>query len=172
MSCLAVSKRWIYQLYAAKSPLVDVVFVSVIATVPFAKVNYIRPSSPCSKPDRRNALTRPATMPSGVEVFTNDTDKLGSILSYQTIITQCYELGPRQATATNISGVRISLDKKSDNEVSNIWVKFWRNITMGKAKTQRFVAQYLRDSNNPVVCAPRVYLAFTAWSGFGCIVTE
>jgi len=71
----------------------------------------------------------------------------------------------------NVSGVRITLNKKSDNEVSNIWVKFGPSITMVEAETQRFVAHYLEDNDIPTVRAPRVYLAFT-WCGFGYIVTE
>ncbi|CAA7261249.1 unnamed protein product [Cyclocybe aegerita] len=110
-------------------------------------------------------------MSSTVDVFISDENKPANIPSYATIITQCFDLGPQQATATNISGVRITLDKRSDNEVSNIWVKFGSNITMGEAKTQRFVAQYLEDNNNPAVRAPRVYLAFT-WGSFGFIVAE
>ncbi|KAH9160945.1 hypothetical protein EDB89DRAFT_818080 [Lactarius sanguifluus] len=110
-------------------------------------------------------------MSSKVDVFINDEKKPANIPSYQTIITQCFHLGPHQATATNISGVRITLDKRSDNEVNNIWVKFGRNITMGEAKTQRFVAQYLEANDNTAVRAPRVYIAFT-WGDFGFIVAE
>ncbi len=110
-------------------------------------------------------------MSSKVDVFINDEKKPANILSYETIITQCFDLGPHQATATNISGVRITLDKRFDNEVSNIWVKFGRNITMGEAKTQRFVAQYLEANDNPAVRALRVYIAFT-WDDFSFIVAE
>lgn len=42
---------------------------------------------------------------------------------------------------------------------------------MAEARTQSYVVQYLQDSNNTAVRAPRVYLAFT-WSGFGFIVSE
>ena len=73
--------------------------------------------------------------------------------------------------AINISGVRIALYKTSDLDVSNIWVKFGLGIAMGSARTQRFVAQYLRDNNNPAVRAPRLYLAFT-WVPLGYIVSE
>jgi len=110
-------------------------------------------------------------MSSIVNVFINDKDKPANIPKYETIITQCFDLGPRQATATNISGVRITLDKRADNEVSDIWVKFGREITMAEAETQRFVAQYLEGNDVPTVRAPRVYLAFT-WGAFSYIVTE
>ncbi len=110
-------------------------------------------------------------MSSKVDVFIDDEKKPANIPSYEMIITQCFDLGPHQATATNISSVRITLDKRSDNEVSDIWVKFGRNITMGEAKTQRFVAQYLEANDNPAVRAPRVYIAFT-WGDFGFIVAE
>jgi hypothetical protein len=110
-------------------------------------------------------------MSSNVDVFINDKDKPANIPKYEMIITQCFDLGPRQATAANISGVRITLDKRSDNEVSDIWVKLGRNITMAEAETQRFVAQYLEENDIPAVRAPRVYLAFT-WGGLGYIVTE
>ncbi|KAH9019384.1 hypothetical protein EDB85DRAFT_2008705, partial [Lactarius pseudohatsudake] len=111
------------------------------------------------------------TISSKVDVFINYEKKPANIPSYETIITQCFHLGPHQATATNINSVRITLDKRSDNEVSDIWVKFGRNITMGEAKTQRFVAQYLEANDNPAVRAPRVYIAFT-WGDFGLIVAE
>lgn len=110
-------------------------------------------------------------MSSKVDVCINDEKKPANIPSYGTIITQCFDLGPHQATDTNISGVRITLYKRSDNEVSDIWVKFGRNITMGEAKTQQFVAQYLEANNIPTVRAPRVYVAFT-WGDFGFIVGE
>jgi hypothetical protein len=110
-------------------------------------------------------------MSSKVNVFINGKDKPANIPKYETIIKQCFDLGPRQATTTNISGVRITLDKRSDNEVSDIWVKHGREITMAEAETQCFVAQYLEDNDIPAVRAPCVYLAFT-WGGFGYIVTE
>ncbi|KAG8911170.1 hypothetical protein FRC00_006960, partial [Tulasnella sp. 408] len=110
-------------------------------------------------------------MSSQAMVVIDDKDKPTNIPDFLTIITQCFALGPQQATATNISGVRIALYKTSDHDASNIWVKFGSNITMGEAKTQCYVVQYLRDSNNTAVRAPRVYLAFT-WSGFGFIVSE
>ncbi|CAA7264995.1 unnamed protein product [Cyclocybe aegerita] len=110
-------------------------------------------------------------MSSKVKVFVNDEGKPANIPDYETIITQSSNLRRRQATATNINGVRIALDKMSDLDVSNIWVKFGRTITMGEANTQRFVAQYLQANNIPAVRAPRVYLAFT-WGVFGYIVTE
>ena len=110
-------------------------------------------------------------MSSKVNVFIDDEGKPANMLSYETIIEQCFVQGPLQATATNISGVRIDLDKRSEVEASHIWVKFGCSITMGEARTQRFVAQYLQGNNNPAVRAPRVYLAFT-WGNFGYIVTE
>lgn len=110
-------------------------------------------------------------MSSKVMVFINDEGKPANIPDYKTIITQCPDLLHSQATATNISGVRFTLDKRSDLDVRNIWVKFGRTITMGEANTQRFVAQYLQANNIPAVRAPRVYLAFT-WGPFGYIVTE
>ena len=110
-------------------------------------------------------------MSSHVEVFINDEDKPSNIPDYATIIKQCFDLGPQQVTAINVSGVHIALDKRSDHDVSDIWVKFGRNIAMSEAMTQRFVAQHLQANNNPDVRAPRVYLAFT-WGGFGYIVSE
>jgi hypothetical protein len=110
-------------------------------------------------------------MTSTVNVFINDENKPVNIPSYETIIKQCFDLCPGQVTAINTSGVRITLDKRSDTEVSDIWVKFGSDITMGEAKTQRFVAQYLESNNIAAVRAPRVYLAFT-WGRFGFIVTE
>ncbi|KAG8983778.1 hypothetical protein FRB90_005768 [Tulasnella sp. 427] len=110
-------------------------------------------------------------MSSQAMVFIYDADKPTNIPSYETIIEQCFNLGPQQATDINISGVRIALNKTSDRDVSNIWVKSGRNVTMGEARTQRFVAQYLQANNNPAVRAPRVYLAFT-WGSFGFIVAE
>jgi hypothetical protein len=97
---------------------------------------------------------------SSVNVFINDKDKPANIPKYETIIDQCFDLGPRQVTATNVSGVRITLDKRSDNDVSDIWVKHGCTITMAEAETQRFVAQYLENNDIPTVRAPRVYLAF------------
>jgi hypothetical protein len=110
-------------------------------------------------------------MSSNVNVFINDENKPANIPSYETIIKQCFDLRPGQVTAINTSGVRIILDKRSDTEVSDIWVKFGSDITMGEAKTQRFVAQYLESNNIAAVGAPRVYLAFT-WDRFGFIVTK
>jgi hypothetical protein len=110
-------------------------------------------------------------MASTVNVFINDKDKPANIPKYETIIDQCFNLGPRQVTAINVSGVRITLDKRSDNDVSDIWVKHGCAITMAEAKTQSFVAQYLEDNDIPVVRAPRVYLAFM-WGACGYIVSE
>jgi len=111
-------------------------------------------------------------MPSKANVFINDKDKPANIPNYETIITHCFDLGPRQATDINISGVRITLDQRSDtdNEVSDIWVKHGGRISMSEAETQRFVVQYLEYSI-PTVRAPRVYLAFT-WGDFGYIVGD
>ena len=110
-------------------------------------------------------------MSSYVEVFINDEGKPANIPDYATIITQCFELGPQQTTTINISGVHIAVDKRSDGDISDIWVKSGRNVTMGEAMTQRFVAQYLQANNNRDVRAPRIYLAFT-WGDFGYIVSE
>jgi hypothetical protein len=110
-------------------------------------------------------------MSSEVLVFIDDKGKPTNIPDFATIIKQCFELGPGQATATNISGVRITLEKGSDHDVSDIWVKYGDNITMGEARTQLFVAQYLQDKNSPAVRAPCLYLAFT-WSDCGFIVSE
>jgi len=110
-------------------------------------------------------------MPSLVEVFIENESKPTNIPCYETIIQQCFHLQTSQATDTNISGVQIALDKQFHLDVSNIWVKFGRNITMGEARTQNFVAQHLQANRTSVVRAPHVYLAFT-WGGFGFIVTE
>ncbi|KAF8644305.1 hypothetical protein AX16_008552 [Volvariella volvacea WC 439] len=110
-------------------------------------------------------------MASTVSVFINDKDKPENIPDYSTIIQRCAELGSLQATATNVSGVRITLDKRSDRDVSNVWVKSGLGITMAEAATQCLVAQYLDKNNIPTVRAPRVYLAFT-WGDIGYIVTE
>ena len=110
-------------------------------------------------------------MATQVKVVINDKDKPGNIPDYKTLIKQCLEQGPLQETAVNIRGVRLALDKKSDHDVGNIWVKYGGNITMGEAKTQHLVAEYLRDCNNPVVRAPRVFLAFTC-GHCGFIVSE
>lgn len=110
-------------------------------------------------------------MPPKVNVFINDEGKPANIPDYETIITQSSNLRPSQVTAINVNGVQIALDKKSDLDVSNIWVKFGRSITMGEANTQHFVAQYLQANNITAVRAPRVYLAFT-WGPFVYIVTE
>jgi hypothetical protein len=105
-----------------------------------------------------------------INVFINDENKPMNIPDYKTIITQSFALRPGQNTATNTNGVCIPLDKQSDTEVSVIWVKFGSDIAMDEAKTQLFVAQYLKGNNVAAVCAPRVYLAFT-WDRFGFIVT-
>ena len=110
-------------------------------------------------------------MSSIVNVFINDGNKPTNIPDYKTIITQSFDLRPGQITATNTSGVRIPLDKKSDTDVSAVWVKFGSDIVMGEAKTQLLVAQHLERNNVAAVRAPHVYLAFT-WGHFGFIVTE
>ena len=85
-------------------------------------------------------------MTSTVNVFINDENKLANIPSYETIIKQCFDLRPGQVTAINTSGVRITLDKRSDTEVSDIWVKFGSDITMAEAKTQlKAIAQRWRE---------------------------
>ncbi|KAG5649630.1 hypothetical protein H0H81_002787, partial [Sphagnurus paluster] len=110
-------------------------------------------------------------MGSYVQIFIDDEDKPANIPDFETITTQCFELRPKQTTAINISGVRIPVEKKSDGDISDIWVKFGPNVTMGEARTQQFVAQYLEAENNHKVCAPRVYIAFT-WGVYGYIVSE
>ncbi|TFK45776.1 hypothetical protein OE88DRAFT_1639476, partial [Heliocybe sulcata] len=79
-----------------------------------------------------------------------------------------FKLGPRQA---HVRGVHITLDKQSDDQLTDIWVKYGYGVTMAEARTQCFVWQYLQDTNNPAVRAPRVYLAFTRKT-FGFIVSE
>ncbi|KAJ3502364.1 hypothetical protein NLJ89_g8924 [Agrocybe chaxingu] len=108
---------------------------------------------------------------SQVVVCIDDKGKPANIPDLEMIITRSFDERDRQATATNTSGVRIDLDKRSDLDVSSIWVKSGRNITMGEANMQRFVAEYLQNNNISAVRAPRVYLAFT-WGIFGFIVTE
>ncbi|TFY65133.1 hypothetical protein EVG20_g5698 [Dentipellis fragilis] len=110
-------------------------------------------------------------MTSTVNVFINNEDKPTNIPDYRTIIEQSRALRPRQVTDINVSGVRITLDKKLDSDVSDIWVKFGWSITMGEAKTQNFVAQHLESNKVAAVRAPRVYLAFT-WGSVGFIVSE
>ncbi|KAH8826248.1 hypothetical protein DL96DRAFT_1607559 [Flagelloscypha sp. PMI_526] len=110
-------------------------------------------------------------MTSQVKVFINDEGKPANLPNYETIIKQCPELLPQQTTAVNVSGVRIALEKKSELDVNNIWVKFGWGIHMSEAKTQRFVTEYLQDNDISVVRAPRVYLAFM-WGVLGYIVME
>jgi hypothetical protein len=108
---------------------------------------------------------------SDVAAFIDRADKPANIPSCETIILRSLALRPSQTTATNISGVRITLENSSHNEVSNIWVKFGRHITEGEAKTQGFVPKYLEDNDIYAVRAPRVYLAFT-WGSLCFIVME
>ena len=108
---------------------------------------------------------------STVYVSIDDAGKPANIPNYETIIRQCFEQGPRQETTTNITGVRLTLEKKTDDDVSDIWVKFGIGIAMSEAFTQRFVAQYLHDNNIAAVRAPRVYRAFK-WGNLGYIVSE
>ena len=110
-------------------------------------------------------------MTSKVKVHINDEDKPTNIPNYETIIDQCFNLGPSQATDINQSGVRITLDKKSEQDASDIWVKFGIGINMSEARTQRFVGQYLQNNNVSTVRVPHVYLAFTL-GGSGFIVSE
>ena len=112
-----------------------------------------------------------ATTTSKAKVVIDAENKPENLPSFKDIIERCFAERPRQSTAFNIHGVRLALDKRSSNEVSDIWVKFGSNITMGEAKTQRFVAQHLEANDNPAVRAPRVYIAFT-WCGIGFIVME
>lgn len=106
-------------------------------------------------------------------VFINDKNKAANIPDCQTIIAQSFELGPGQVTAINVSGVRLTLSKTSDqnSDVSDIWVKYGGEINMGEARTQHFVSQYLHNTKCTTVRAPRVYIAFT-WKRFGFIVSE
>lgn len=115
-------------------------------------------------------------MPSEVlpVVFINDKNKPANIPDCPTIITQSFKLGPGQVTATNISGLRLTLSKTSDQDsadVSDIWVKYGVEITMAEAQTQHFISQYLQHAKCTTVRAPRVYIAFT-WKRFGFIVSE
>ena len=84
---------------------------------------------------------------STVYVSIDDAGKPANLPHYETIIRQCFEHGPRQETTTNITGVRLTLEKKTDDDVSDICVKFGIGIAMSEAFTQRFVAQYLHDNN-------------------------
>lgn len=98
---------------------------------------------------------------SSIEVFIDDEGKPTNIPDYETIVRQSFALRPRQTTTINVTGVRITLDKTSDRDVSDIWVKFGPCITMGEAMTQRYVAKHLQADKNSAVRAPTVYLAFT-----------
>jgi hypothetical protein len=100
-------------------------------------------------------------MTSTVNVFIENENKPANIPSYES-----FDLRPTPAVTPPRS-----LDKSSDSEVSDIWVKFGSDITMGEAKTQCFVAQYLGSNDIAAVRAPRVYLAFM-WGSFGFIVSE
>jgi len=160
-TCVPLTLDQVFCLYA-KSALVDVVFVLVVVIVALTTC----PSSSFNPP-----TSSVASMSSEVLVFIDDKGKPANIPDCATIIKQCFELGPGQATATNISGVRITLEKSSDHDVSHIWVKYGDNVNMGEARTQHFVAQYLQHKNSPAVRAPRLYLAFT-WNDCGFIVSE
>ncbi|KAI0794666.1 hypothetical protein C8Q74DRAFT_1249984 [Fomes fomentarius] len=106
-----------------------------------------------------------------VTVHIDDEDKPTNIPDYEFIIKQSFNLRPHQTNAINLNSVRITLDARSDHDVSNIWVKFAPSVTMREARTQQFVSQYLEQHNIAAVRAPRVYLAFT-WGDFGFIVSE
>jgi hypothetical protein len=108
-------------------------------------------------------------MTSTVHICFEDENKPANFPNYATIIQRYNEEYPRQTTEINISGVRLSLDKSSDNEVSDLWVK--AGVRMGEARTQRYVAQHLQNNVIATVRAPHVYLAFT-WCGVGYIVSE
>ena len=112
-----------------------------------------------------------ATTTTQAKVVIDTENKPENLPSFKEVIERCFAERPRQSTATNIRGVRLTLNKSSGNEVSDIWVKFGSNITMGETKTQRFVTQYLEANDNPVVRAPRVYIAFM-WGRYGFIVME
>ena len=108
---------------------------------------------------------------SQVKVIIDAENKPENLPSFEEIIERSFAELPRQTTATNIQGVRLTLSKTSGNQASNIWVKFGGGITIGEANTQRFVGQYLEANDNPAVRAPRVYIAFT-WDDIGFIVME
>jgi hypothetical protein len=112
-----------------------------------------------------------ATTTSQIEVVLNAENKPENLPSFTDIIEQCFAQGPLQSTAINITGVRLTLVKKSNNDATYVWVKYGRNITMGEAKTQNFVTQYLNDKADSVVRVPQVYLAFTC-GAFGFIIME
>lgn len=112
------------------------------------------------------------TMGSYAQIHINDEGKPANIPDLATIIKKCFELGPQQITAINVSGVHIALEKKDEGDISDIWVKFGPSITMGEAMTQQFVQQHLQaGGSNCAVRAPRVYLAFK-WGHYGYIVSE
>ncbi|KAF8309289.1 hypothetical protein DL93DRAFT_2126676 [Clavulina sp. PMI_390] len=104
-------------------------------------------------------------------IFINDEEKPSNIPDYETIITKCFTLLPLQSTAWNVSGVRITLPRRCEEDTSDIWVKFGLGITMGEARTQQYVARYLQAHKEPAVRAPQVYVAFT-WEKYGFIVSE
>ena len=110
-------------------------------------------------------------MTSTVYICFEDENKPTNFPSYAAIILRYREERPRQTTKINISGVRLSFDKSSDNEIRDLWIKAGFNVKMGEAMTQRYVAQHLRNNAITALRAPHVYLAFT-WCGSGYIVSE
>lgn len=108
---------------------------------------------------------------STIDICFEDEKKPANFPSYVTIIERYKEERPRQATDINISGIRLSLNKSSDNDISDLWVKSGVRVRMGEARTQRYVAQQLQRSGVTAVRVPHVYLAFT-WCGYGYIVSE
>ena len=106
-----------------------------------------------------------------VEVVINAENKPENLPNFKEIIKQCFVMGPLQSTATNINGVRLTLVKRSNSDATYVWVKYGEAITMGEARTQSFVAQFLNNKADSAVRAPQVYLAFT-WDGFGYIIME
>ena len=92
-----------------------------------------------------------------VEVYINDESKLANIPDHTTIIKRGFDERPRQATATNISGVRLDLDKRSDLDVGSIWVKFGCSIARGKP-IRSTLSRNIFKLITFLLCAP---LAFT-----------
>ena len=108
-------------------------------------------------------------MTSTVYICFEDEKKPANFPNYETIITRYEKEHPLQVTDINVSGVRLSLDKSSDNEVSNLWVK--ADVRMGEARTQRYIEEQLQSNTITAVRVPHIYLAFT-WCGQGYIVSE
>ncbi|KAK0216865.1 hypothetical protein IW262DRAFT_1276384 [Armillaria fumosa] len=108
---------------------------------------------------------------SKIKIVIDAKNKPTNLPSPEAIIDQCPSLARDQFTATSIHGVRLALDKGSNDDAASVWVKFGWGITMGEARTQSLVAQVLDDNGDPAVLAPCVYLAFESL-GIGYIVME